>query len=231
MVAETPGKVTKIQPLSPALVRKQIEVVCRDFPVTAVKTGLLCSADIVTAVAQQMVELADRAEHRIALVVDPVMVATSGTMLLRAGAIRLYEKELFPIATLVTPNVDEAAKLLGRSISDFASMRKAGKELEARYGVAILLKGGHLVGRQAVDLLFADDNVMDFQAPFIGDVATHGTGCTFSAAITAGLANDLRMEDAVGRAKKFVTAAIAQRFRWRSPSGESIDALNHSPQL
>lgn len=230
IVAEIPGKVAKIQPISPAIVRKQIDVLCRNFPVAAIKTGLLCSADIITAVARAMVDLSDKYERPVALVVDPVMVATSGTTLLRADAIKLYKNELFPIATLITPNLNEASKLLGRTVSDFASMRKAGKDLEKRYGVAILLKGGHLGGDQAVDLLFENDNVIDFQAPFVRDVVTHGTGCTLSAAITAGLAAGLRLEDAIGRAKKFVSAAIAQRFRWQTSSGENLDALNHFAQ-
>jgi hydroxymethylpyrimidine/phosphomethylpyrimidine kinase len=230
IVAEIPGKVAKIQPISPAIVRKQIDVLCRNFPVAAIKTGLLGSADIVTAVARAMVDLSDKYERPVALVVDPVMVATSGTTLLRADAIKLYKNELFPIATLITPNLNEASKLLGRTVSDFASMRKAGKDLEKKYGVAILLKGGHLAGDQAVDLLFVNDNVIDFQAPFVRDVVTHGTGCTLSAAITAGLAAGLRLEDAIGRAKKFVSAAIAQRFRWQTGSGENVDALNHFAQ-
>lgn len=230
IVAEIPGKVAKIQPISPAIVRKQIDVLCRNFPVAAIKTGLLGSADIVTAVARAMVDLSDKYERPVALVVDPVMVATSGTTLLRADAIKLYKNELFPIATLITPNLNEASKLLGRTVFDFASMRKAGKDLEKKYGVAILLKGGHLAGDQAVDLLFVNDNVIDFQAPFVRDVVTHGTGCTLSAAITAGLAAGLRLEDAIGRAKKFVSAAIAQRFRWQTGSGENVDALNHFAQ-
>lgn len=230
IVAEIPGKVAKIRPISPAIVRKQIDVLCRNFPVAAIKTGLLGSADIVTAVARAMVDLSDKYERPVALVVDPVMVATSGTTLLRADAIKLYKNELFPIATLITPNLNEASKLLGRTVSDFASMRKAGKDLEKKYGVAILLKGGHLAGDQAVDLLFVNDNVIDFQAPFVRDVVTHGTGCTLSAAITAGLAAGLRLEDAIGRAKKFVSAAIAQRFRWQTGSGENVDALNHFAQ-
>ncbi|MDB6146626.1 MAG: phosphomethylpyrimidine kinase [Spartobacteria bacterium] len=217
-----------MEPVKAALIRKQIDVVCRSFPVAAIKTGLLCSAEIVTAVARTLVELSDDIDQRISLVVDPVMVSTSGTKLLRNDAIKLYKNELFPLATLVTPNLDEASKLLGRSISDVGEMRKAGKELEKRYGVPILLKGGHLSGERAIDLLFMDDNVIDFQAPFIRDVATHGTGCTFSAAITAGLANGLRMEDAIGRAKKFVSASLAQRFRWASRSEGNLDALNHS---
>jgi hydroxymethylpyrimidine kinase/phosphomethylpyrimidine kinase len=93
-----------------------------------------------------------------------------------------------------------------------------------------LLKGGHLGSDQAIDLLFSDDNVIDFQEPFIHDVSTHGTGCTFSAAITAGMAAGLRMEDAIARAKKFVTVAIAERFRWQNRTGAQVDALNHFAQ-
>jgi hydroxymethylpyrimidine/phosphomethylpyrimidine kinase len=230
VVAETPGKVARIEPVPIRTVRKQIDLLCSNFPINAIKTGLLCSAEIVTTVARSMVELSDDAETRIALVVDPVMIATTGTALLRADAIKLYEKELFPLATLITPNLLEAGKLLRRKITDFAGMRKAGKDLEKRYGVSVLLKGGHLDSEQAVDLLFSDDNVIDFQEPFIRDVSTHGTGCTFSAAITAGLAAGLRMEDAIARAKKFVTVAIAERFRWQNRTGDQVDALNHFAQ-
>ena len=230
MVAETPGKVAKIEPVPSRVVRKQIELMCTNFPIAAIKTGLLCSAELVTTVARTMVELSDRIDIRIALVVDPVMIATSGTALLRADAIKRYEKELFPLATVITPNLLEAGKLLRRTISDFSGMRKAGKDLEKRYGVAVLLKGGHLDSDQAIDLLFSDDNVIDFQEPFVRDVSTHGTGCTYSAAITAGLAAGLRLEDAIARAKKFVTGAIAQRFRWPGKNGTHLDALNHFAQ-
>ena len=230
VVAEMPGKVARIEPVPIRTVRKQIDLLCSNFPINAIKTGLLCSAEIVTTVARSMVELSDDAETRIALVVDPVMIATTGTALLRADAIKLYEKELFPLATLITPNLLEAGKLLRRTITDFAGMRKAGKDLEKRYGVSVLLKGGHLDSEQAVDLLFSDDNVIDFQEPFIRDVSTHGTGCTFSAAITAGLAVGLRVEDAIARAKKFVTVAIAERFHWQNRTGDQVDALNHFAQ-
>src|SRR5213076_2117629 len=107
-------------------------------------------------------------------------------------------------------------------------MRKAGKKLQRKYRVPILLTGGHLAGGDAVDLLFADDNIAEFSAPFVRGVATHGTGCTYSAAIAAALASGLSLEAAVRRAKKFVTASIAQRFRWKSKSGEDIESLNHS---
>ena len=229
VVAETPGKVSKIEPLPPRTVRKQIEVLCASFPVRAIKTGLLCTGEIISTVARSMVELSDRAENRMSLVVDPVMVATSGSSLLRVDAIKLYENELFPLATLITPNLVEAGKLLRRTITDFTAMRKAGKDLEKKYGVPVLLKGGHHTAESAIDLLFIDDNVIDFQEPFVRDVSTHGTGCTFSAAITAGLAAGLRLEDAIDRAKKFTTGAIAQRFRWENAAG-NVDALNHFAQ-
>jgi len=140
----------------------------------------------------------------------------------------IYERELFPIATLLTPNLDEAGNLIGEPIRDLDAMRKAGKHLQQKYSVSILLKGGHLTGDNAVDLLFVGDKISEFSAPFARGVATHGTGCTYSAGITAGLAAGLSLEEAVCRAKEFVTASIAQRLRWKSKSGENIDALNHS---
>jgi hydroxymethylpyrimidine kinase/phosphomethylpyrimidine kinase len=140
----------------------------------------------------------------------------------------IYERELFPIATLLTPNLDEAGNLIGEPIRDLDAMRKAGKHLQQKYSVSILLKGGHLTGDNAVDLLFIGDKISEFSAPFARGVATHGTGCTYSAGITAGLAAGLSLEQAVCHAKEFVTASIAQRLRWKSKSGENIDALNHS---
>ncbi len=228
VVAETPGKVSRIEPVSGEIVHEQIAVLARNFPIAAAKTGLLYSAEIVEAVARAIVDFVRKIDNRIPLVVDPVTVATSGDLLLRPDAIALYESELFPLATLLTPNLDEAGKLIGEPIRDLEAMRKAGKKLQKKYRVSILLKGGHLAGGDAVDLLFADDKIAEFSAPFVRGVATHGTGCTYSAAITAGLASGLSLEDAVSRAKKFVTAAIARRFRWTLRSGKSLDALNHS---
>jgi hydroxymethylpyrimidine/phosphomethylpyrimidine kinase len=175
-------------------------------------------------VAQTIVGL----RSKIPLVVDPVITATGGDPLLEPRAIEAYKRDLFPLATLITPNLDEAMQLLGVKIEDRESMERAGKELESKFKTAILLKGGHLSGDDAVDLLFANGKVVEFSAPFVRDVATHGTGCTYSAAITAGLAADMSLADAIARAKKFVTASIANRLRWTSNSGSNIDALNHS---
>ena len=221
VVAETPGRVSKIEPVSAELVREQIEVLLHSFPVAAIKTGLLFSAEIITQVAAAL------REHRsIPLIIDPVMVATSGDPLLQDDAIGKYERDLFPLSTLLTPNLNEAAVLLGKPINDLAAMREAGGILAKKYGTAVLLKGGHLAGDQAIDLLFLTGNVIEFSAPFSRGIATHGTGCTYSAGIAAGLANGLSLEESVRRAKEFVSAAIAQHHAWND-----IHALNHSPRL
>jgi hydroxymethylpyrimidine/phosphomethylpyrimidine kinase len=227
VVAETPGKVSRIEAVSARMVREQIEVVCQSFPVAAIKTGLLCSGEIISTVAQTLVDLERRIGRKIPLVVDPVMVATSGDALLPRGAIKLYEKELFPLATLITPNLDEAAKFLGEKIQDRQSMQRAVKALATKYGTSILLKGGHLAGSTARDLLYHRGKMTEFSAPFVRGIATHGTGCTYSAAITVGLAFGLSLEDSIKGAKKFVTASIRRHFRWKNRHGV-ICALNHS---
>lgn len=219
VVAETPGRVSKIEPVSAGLVREQIEVLLRGFPVAAIKTGLLFSAEIIREIASVF-----RRERPRALVIDPVMVATGGDALLQEDAIEAYEGDLFPLATLVTPNLDEAARLIGKPVTDLAAMRGAGEILADKYGTSVLLKGGHLAGAEATDLLFICGNVIEFSAPFTRGVATHGTGCTYSAAIAAGLARGLSLEEAIRRAKNFVNAAIAQHYTWND-----IHALNHAP--
>jgi len=225
IVAEIPGKVSRIEPVNVEMVREQIEVLTKHFPIAAMKTGLLCSAEIISAVAKSIVDL----RRKIPLVVDPVITATGGDPLLEPDAIEIYQRELFPIASLITPNLDEAAHLLGEKIQDRESMKGAGKELERKFKTAILLKGGHLRSDEAVDLLFMNGRVVEFAAPFVRDVATHGTGCTYSAAITAGLAAGMPLQNSIARAKKFVTASIANRLRWKSNTGGNIDALNHCP--
>ena len=228
IVAETPGKVSRIEPASARIVREQIEVLAKSFPIAAIKTGLLCSAEIVSAVAKALRHIARRVAAQIPLVIDPIIVATSGDPLLEPAAIDAYAKELFPLASLITPNLDEAEQLLGTKIKNQQSMHLAGKELEKRFGTAILLKGGHLAGDCAVDLLFANGKVVEFSAPFVRGVATHGTGCTYSAAITAGLAKGLSLQEAITQAKKFVTDSIARHFGWASHSGDTLQALTHS---
>ena len=228
VVAEIPGKVSRIEPITPEMVREQIEVMANSFPIAAIKTGLLCSAAIISAVANAVVDLRGKINRPdLPVVVDPVITATGGDPLLQPDAVAVYKNELFPLATLITPNLDEAAQLGANEIKDRESMQRAGKQLENEFQTAILLKGGHLSGPEATDFLFADGKVTEFAGPFIRDVATHGTGCTYSAAIAAGLASGLSMEPAIKRAKEFVSNCIADRFRWSALTGNNIDALNH----
>ena len=224
VVAETPGLVSRIAPIEPEMVREQIEVLLRSFPVGAIKTGLLLSREIVTEVARAVRAHRARTQSSVPVVIDPVMVATSGDPLLHDDAVETYERDLFPLAALITPNLSEAGRLWGEPIRDLTGMRRAGEALAKKYGVAVLLKGGHLSGDQAIDLLWMRGKVTEFSAPFSRGVATHGTGCTYSAAIAAGLALDLSLEEAVRRAKEFVSATIAQHHAWGN-----IHALNHSP--
>ena len=231
VVAETPGLVSKIEPVTAETVSTQIGILLESFPVAAIKTGLLFSGEIALVVAHALRAHAVKSNSAPPLVIDPVMVATSGHSLLRDDAIECYERELFPLAALVTPNLSEAARLFGEPIADLQAMRKAGPELAEKYGVPVLLKGGHLAGEEAIDLLFEHGNVTEFSAPFFRGIATHGTGCTYSAAIAAGLAISLPLEEAVRRAKKFVTATIVHHHSWETSQGTSLQALNHSPDI
>ena len=228
IVAEVPGKVSRIEPVTERMVREQIEVLLRNFRAGAIKTGLLCSAEIVCAVAQTIQNGKKKAARSIPLVVDPVMIATSGDNLLEAKAVEAYKNKLFPLATLITPNLDEAALLLETTIANRRQMASAAKALAKKYHASILLKGGHLRGDNAIDLLFHQGELREFSAPFVRGVETHGTGCTYSAAITAGLASGFSLEQAIKRAKKFVTESIKRGFRWKSKSRRTLNALRHS---
>ena len=219
VVAEVPGKVSAIQPIEPRIVTEQIRLLFEAFPIAAVKTGMLYSREIIEAVANAL-------PPGIPLVVDPVMVASSGDPLLREDAIALYRERLFPLAKVITPNLDEAAVLLGRPLASLDEMRIGGRELEAQFSTAILLKGGHLREAVATDLLFADGEIHEFTAPFVPGVSTHGTGCAYSAAIAASLANGESLVQAVATAKRFISKAITHFLRWEK-DGRTTDALHH----
>jgi hydroxymethylpyrimidine/phosphomethylpyrimidine kinase len=211
IVAEIPGKVRSIQAVKPEIVRDQLEVMLAAYPVAAIKTGMLFSSPIIRIVANVL----RRLKKLPPLVIDPVMVASSGDRLLHAGAISAYRKHLFPMATLITPNLDELGILTGSRPRSIAAMRDAGKQLTAATGAAALLKGGHLRGRTATDLLLLPDwEERSYSAPFVRGVETHGTGCTYSAAIAAGLAKGLPLPQAVGEAKRFITRAVSGAFKW-----------------
>ena len=220
IVAETPGKVSRMQPADPEIVREQIELLLKSFPVAAIKTGLLCNAEIVAQVARSL-----RKAKGYRLVVDPVMIATSGRVLLEPEAIQIYQRDLFPLATLITPNLDEATRLLGHPIRDLAAMHRAARTLATKYGTAVLLKGGHLRGPRAIDVLSSGAYTKEYSAAFLPGVKTHGTGCTYSAAIAAELAKGAELPVAIAVAKKIVSSAIRSHFVWKSGRGK-IFALN-----
>src|SRR5437868_3993782 len=156
IVAEVPRKVSQVEPVTARMVREQIEVLLKNFRVGAIKTGLLCSAEIVCAVAETIQAGKKKAARSIPFVVDPVMIATSGDNLLGPEAVESYKNKLFPLATLITPNLDEAALLLETTIIDRKQMENAAKALAKKYRASVLLKGGHLRGDDAIDLLFQD---------------------------------------------------------------------------
>lgn len=227
VVAEIPGKVSAIQAVEPAIVAEQIRLSFAAFPISALKTGMLYSREIIEAVCDTLGEVYAGSTYRPFLVVDPVMVATSGDLLLKPEAITLLQERLFPLADLITPNLDEARALLGRPITTVPEMEAAGDELVRRYGCAFLMKGGHLHEERATDILFTRDGARQtFSAPFVPGVSTHGTGCTTAAAITGYVAKGLPLPEAVERAKLFVTKAVRKFHRWQRPGGVT-DALNH----
>lgn len=222
IVAEIPGKVRSIQPVRSEIVRDQLEVLLATYPIAAIKTGMLFSTPIIRTVA----DVLGRFKKLPPLVIDPVMVASSGDSLLKSGAIAAYKKHLFPLATLITPNLDELGILTDSHPDSLSAMRVAGKQLTAATGASVLLKGGHLRGRDASDILLKPDwEERAYVAPFIRGVKTHGTGCTYSAAIAAGLAKGLQLSEAVGEAKTFVTQAIAGAVKWGSGS-KGVTALD-----
>jgi hydroxymethylpyrimidine/phosphomethylpyrimidine kinase len=211
VVSEVPGRVEKVQAVTPDVLRSQIRILFEAYPIVAVKTGMLYSRALLRVVSE---ELADRL-GMFHLVVDPVMVASSGDPLLKKDAVRAYEEELLPLADVLTPNLDEAAVLLGRKITTQRAMAAAAGELHAKYGAAVLLKGGHLNGRDAVDVLCDRRGTREFTLRRLRGCETHGSGCTLSAAVAAGLARGRSLATAVAEAKKFLHAAIARQLSWQ----------------
>jgi hydroxymethylpyrimidine/phosphomethylpyrimidine kinase len=206
ITAQNPKRVVAIQSCSPKIVRQQIEAVFVELRPAAVKTGMLYSKEII----QVVVDFFSRGK-RPPLVVDPVMVSTSGTRLLSDAGVCLLKEKLLPLAALVTPNLPEAEILFGKRIKSPADLHAAAKEIHRRFGCAALVKGGHLEGHtHATDFFFDGKNELMSSAPFVRGIRTHGTGCTYSAAITGYLTLGNSLLKSVQLAKDFVTQAIAQ---------------------
>lgn len=208
--------VSEVVFVEPRLVRAQVEAVLDDVPPNAVKTGALGSAAIIEAVAM----LAPRLQAP--LVVDPVMISKHGAPLIAEDARNALKEMLLPHATLVTPNLHEATALAGCPVRTPGEMEEAAHRIHERCGAAVLVKGGHLDG-EAADLLFDGVESRWYRAPRLDTLHTHGTGCTYSAAITACLARGLALPAAVERAKQFITEAI----RTNPGLGRGSGPVNH----
>ncbi len=204
VTAQNTREVRAVHPVPIENVLAQLEALADDLPPAALKTGMLATSALVVAVASAI------GRYRFGpYVLDPVMVATSGDRLLDPDAEREVLERLLPLATLVTPNLDEAAILTGIPVNNPAAMERAGRLLLERGAHAALVKGGHLPGKRLVDVLVTPDGVRHLRHERIDTTSTHGTGCTLSAAVTAGLALGRPLEVAVSDALDFVRRAIA----------------------
>jgi hydroxymethylpyrimidine/phosphomethylpyrimidine kinase len=219
-------RVSRVETLAPDLVAEQIRAVLDDLPPQAVKTGALGVAGIIEAVAS--------IEFRCPLVVDPVMISKHGAPLMAAEAKATLRRLLIPRATLITPNAEEAADLAGIEVFDVPTMREAARRIAGLGAGAVLVKGGHVSG-DATDVLFDGADFLELRAPRIETRHTHGTGCSYSAAVTAGLARGQDLADSVRRGKRWIAEAIATNpglggghgplNHWASAGPGSLDPL------
>ena len=213
LTAQNPKRVLAVEPCSPKMLRQQIEAVFEELSPAAVKTGMLFSAQNISVVAD-FFRNSKLKNKNLKLVVDPVFISTSGAKLLETAALKTLKEKLLPLAALVTPNLDEVEILAGQKISSPEDLRSAARTIHSRYGCAVLVKGGHLKNSlMAIDVFFDGETELLLSAPFVKGVSTHGTGCTYSAAICAALALGHGLPHAVEIGKNLITAAIADSYR------------------
>jgi hydroxymethylpyrimidine/phosphomethylpyrimidine kinase len=218
LTAQNTVGVTGVYAVPPDFIALQIDTVVSDIPPDATKTGMLASAEIVRMVAEKA------REHRLHnLVVDPVMVAKSGDSLLADDAVRAVREDLAPLATVVTPNLPEAAALLGQPVTTLDEMREAARAIHALGPANVVVKGGHLEGDTVVDMLFDGANLHEFSGPRVQTRNTHGTGCTFASAIAAHLALGCGVPEAVRKAKEYLTGALQRAY----DTGKGHGSVNH----
>jgi len=223
VVAERPGAVLSIHPVTADCLQDQISAVLPHYPVAAIKTGLLPTAELIDVVR--------RALHfsNAQLVIDPVAIASTGTALAQADAATALRLLIQERATLVTPNRAEAEHFLEEPIAP-GQVRDAAAELARMFGCAILLKGGHFDGPESIDWLADGDCLLDFRAPRLIGIDVHGTGCTYSAAITARLALGMPLAEAIRSARAYLQAVLEDHWEWTVPGGSRIKALANAPE-
>ena len=221
LTAQNTTGVRAIQEASPEFLKQQIDAVFEDIYPDAVKIGMVSSSELIQVIADRL-----RYYEAKNVVVDPVMVATSGSALMKTDAVKTLVKELLPVATLVTPNIPEAQVLSGLSIKSREDMMEAAKMISMTYDCAVLLKGGHRVN-DANDLLYAEGKYQWFEGKRIDNPNTHGTGCTLSSAIASNLAKGFALAEAVKRAKSYISGALGAMLDLGSGSGP----MNHAFDL
>ncbi len=208
LTAQNPTGVLGVQATRPEIVRLQLRAVFEGFEPGAVKTGMLYSSGIIEEVVGWWNE-----KNRPPLIVDPVMVATSGARLLKPGAIAALQQQLLPLAILATPNLDETRLLTDVEVREPEDLRRAARVLRDRYGCAALIKGGHLMGPEAMDLYWDGREELLLTAERVTGVSSHGTGCTYSAAIAGYMALGCSLPHAVRMGKEYITRAIGHAVR------------------
>ncbi len=221
LTAQNTTGVRSIQDSSPEFLKDQIDAIFEDIFPDAVKIGMVSSAELIKVIAERLTFY--KAKN---IVVDPVMVATSGASLIRTEAVSALEKELIPIAYLVTPNIPEAEMLTGNKIVTRDDMQKSAKQIAEAYGCNVLLKGGHSVN-DASDLLYSYGQAQWLEGKKINNPNTHGTGCTLSSAIASNLAKGYGLADSVKRAKEFISGALSAML----DLGQGSGPMNHAFDL
>ena len=221
LTAQNTTGVRAIQESTPDFLKQQLDAIFEDIYPDAVKIGMVASSELIHVIA-------DRLRHYEAknIVVDPVMVATSGSALMKNGAVKTLTEELLPISTLVTPNIPEAQVLSGLRIETKEDMIIAAKHIGDNYHCAVLLKGGHSIN-DANDLLYANGELYWFEGKRINNPNTHGTGCTLSSAIASNLAKGYTLSESVQRAKEYISGALAAML----DLGEGSGPMNHAFDL
>lgn len=208
LTAQNPFGVFAIHPIPTPMVAAQLDAVLGIYAIRALKTGMLAAPDTIQCIAEKL-----SAFPKITKVIDPVMIATSGARLITEDAILALRTSLLPLATVITPNVPEAEVLSGESITDALSACVAAKRLHSLYGCSVIIKGGHFEDAMASDILYDGKRFETFTVPrLMNPISTHGTGCTFAAALTAELSLGKNLMAAVAGAKQHVHTAISKSF-------------------
>lgn len=210
LTAQNPRAVLGVEASTPKFISQQLEAVFTELPPAAIKTGMLYSTAIIETVATFIGSL----KRKPPLIVDPVLVATSGAVLLAPTAIKVLARKLLPLAELITPNIPEAEALTGSVIREPEDLRSCARQLHRAFGCTVLLKGGHLTNStEAIDIFYDGNSELMLSAPFLKGRKLHGTGCTYSAAITAYRARGYDLPGSIKRAKEFITTVIADSPR------------------